>query len=113
MNSVFEKALLSLLLYTQNHSFIAHDFFFKIFIPILFPYFLRKALESLSTCSLVVVQLRKAHLHDLDNEKLLTGNSGINTHKIVSNLKDSQCFNGGQNLSRFKIEAQILMQANK
>ena len=27
MNSVFEKALLSLLFYTQNHSFIAHDFF--------------------------------------------------------------------------------------
>ena len=26
MNSVFEKALLSLLFYTQNHSFIAHDF---------------------------------------------------------------------------------------
>ena len=40
MNSVFEKALLSLLFYTPNHSFIAHDFFFfKTFIPILFAYF--------------------------------------------------------------------------
>ena len=39
MNSVFEKAHLSLLFYTWNHSFIARDFFFKIFNPLLFPYF--------------------------------------------------------------------------
>ena len=36
MNSVFEKALLSLLFYTQNHPFMAHDFFSSK----LFPYFL-------------------------------------------------------------------------
>ena len=29
MISVFEKAILSLLFYTQNHSFIAHDFFLQ------------------------------------------------------------------------------------
>ena len=50
MNSVFEKALLSLLFYTQNHSFIAHDFFLQNFYPIiLFPYFLWKGSESLLT----------------------------------------------------------------
>ena len=30
---VFEKALLSLLFYTQNHSFITHDFFRQNFYP--------------------------------------------------------------------------------
>ena len=31
----------------------------------------------------------------------------------ISNIKDSLCFNGGQNLLRLRIEAQILMHANK
>ena len=94
MNSVFEKAILSRLFYVQNHSFIAHDFFFKTFIPILFPYFLWQGIESIlhadlslyyfptlygrvlktyyMQLSILLVQLRKAHL-DI-TEKLLTGN---------------------------------------
>ena len=66
MNSVFEKALLSLLFYIPNHSFMAHDFLNQ---------------NSFSTvcgtwepitCSLELVQLRKVHL-DI-TEKMLTRN---------------------------------------
>ena len=72
MKSVFEKKLLSILFYTHNHSFIANDFFFKTFIPLLFPYFLWEGTNEPITCSLVLVQPRKPHL-DI-TEKLLTGN---------------------------------------
>ena len=42
-----KEALLSLLFYTQNHSFIAHDFFLQNLYPYSFPTFYGRALGSL------------------------------------------------------------------
>ena len=61
-------------------------------------------------CNLVLVQPRLAYL-DI-TEKLMTRTKRVNINKIVSYIMDSP-FNGGQNLSRFRIETQIFMQANK
>ena len=58
--------------YTKNHSFIARSFFFKTFIPKLFPLFVEGRLRAYYLQLIVLVQLRKAHL-DI-TEKLLTGN---------------------------------------
>ena len=74
MNFVFEKTLLSLLFYTQNHSFIVHVSFFKTFIPILVPYFLWKAGESLllvlflESVLLSLLFTLNWHLRDINTE---------------------------------------------
>ena len=55
MNFVFEKALLSLLFYTQNHSFIAHDLFLQNIYPYTLSLLFMEGQSEPITCSSVLV----------------------------------------------------------
>ena len=94
MNSVFEEALLSLLFYTQIHSFIALDFFLQNFYPYTLSFLFMEGHWAPITCSLVLVQLRKAHL-DI-TEKLLTGN--LRNYYKRNSLKDKMVVKTCQDL---------------
>ena len=88
MNYVFEKALLSLLFYNQNHYFFAHEF--QNFYPFPFSTFLWKGTWKPFNCSLVLAQPRKTHL-DMTESYWQSRIESKQTNIIISYLKDSEC----------------------